>query len=63
MEKLIESALYKPLISVIKMMEEAKVAYRIAARDGDYFTMTRDYNPDRLNFYVECGKVTTISRG
>ena len=62
-EKMINDIVGKSLIAAIKLMEEAKIMYRIAARDNESFVLTRDYNPNRLNLYVKSGKIDQVKCG
>lgn len=36
---------------------------RVVARDGENFMVTQDYNPDRVNFVVDGGVVTSVRFG
>lgn len=37
--------------------------YRVAARDGEFFALTMDYSPTRINIEIEKEIVTKISVG
>jgi hypothetical protein len=37
--------------------------YRVAARDGEFFALTMDYSPTRINLEIEKEIVTKISVG
>ena len=39
------------------------LAYRVAARDGEFFALTLDYSPTRINVEIEKDIVTKISVG
>lgn len=36
---------------------------RITRRDGNYIAVTRDYRTDRINLWIELGKVTSAHVG
>ena len=39
------------------------LAYRVAARDGEFYALTMDYSPTRINVEIEKDIVTKISVG
>ena len=39
------------------------LAYRVAARDGEFFALTLDYSPTRINVEIEKDIVTKINVG
>lgn len=41
----------------IDRTELEEMEYRIVARDGEQFPVTMDFNPERLNFTIEDGRV------
>ena len=42
---------------------ERKLTHRIVSVDGQPRPATRDYRPDRVNFEIEEGRITKLSRG
>lgn len=42
---------------------EANLIWRVVARDGEYFAVTADYSPQRVNAVIEQGVVTEITVG
>jgi len=38
-------------------------AFRVTARDGEYFLVTADYRADRVNVTIEAGTVTSVDVG
>ena len=43
--------------------KDAGFTSRVIMRDGQSVPATMDYNPDRLNFVIESGKVTLVTTG
>lgn len=44
-------------------VEDAGLIWRVVARDGEYFAVTADYSPQRLNAVIEGPVVVDISVG
>jgi len=44
-------------------VEGAGLAWRVVARDGEFFAVTADYTPQRVNAVIERRVVTTLSVG
>ena len=44
-------------------VEEAGFVWRVVARDGEYFAVTADYSPQRLNAVIERSVVVEVSVG
>ena len=42
---------------------DAALIWRVVARDGEYFAVTADYSPQRVNAVIEQGVVTEITVG
>ena len=49
--------------AAIAKAEAADVTWRITREDDESFMVTLDYNPDRVNFEIDDGRVTTASFG
>lgn len=49
--------------TALSKAKEAKLKARIVKEDGKLFMVTKDYRPDRLNFTIESGKVTRVTKG
>jgi hypothetical protein len=43
--------------------EDAGLSWRVTARDGEYFAVTADYSPQRVNAVIEKSVVTEASAG
>ena len=43
--------------------EAAGLAWRVVAEDGEYFAVTEDFRPERLNAVVEDSVVIEITAG
>jgi hypothetical protein len=44
-------------------VENAGLVWRVIARDGEYFAVTADYSPQRINAAIDRSVVTEISVG
>jgi len=44
-------------------VEDAQLIWRVIARDGEYFAVTLDYSPQRINVAIDKSVVTEISVG
>jgi len=44
-------------------VEDAGLSWRVIARDGEYFAVTADYSPQRVNTVIKKSVVTEISIG
>ena len=42
---------------------EAGLVWRVVGRDGEWFAVTLDYNPQRINAVIESAVVTEVSIG
>jgi hypothetical protein len=49
--------------SAVKLLQESNIPYRIPREDGIVRVITADYHTDRLNLYVEDGKVSEVYNG
>jgi len=45
------------------LADKHKIPNRVVMIDGKHLPTTRDYRPNRLNFSIEKGKVTKVSKG
>ncbi len=45
------------------ILEERNIIYRVVMIDNVPFMLTADYKPERLNLYIEDGKVVKITNG
>ena len=52
-----------PHADVKAACDAAGVGNRVIELDGKSLPVTRDYRPDRLNFKVNAGKITAVSKG
>lgn len=52
-----------PHADVKAACDAAGVRSRVIELDGESQAVTRDYRPDRLNFKVNAGKITAVSKG
>jgi len=48
--------------AIAKAKADGRV-WRITREDGEYFPATMDYDPERLNFEIDKGKVTSATFG
>jgi hypothetical protein len=44
-------------------VSESGFVWRVVARDGEFFAVTADYSPQRLNAVIEDSVVTEMSAG
>jgi len=44
-------------------VEDAGLTWRVIARDGEYFMVTEDYSPQRINVVIEDAVVMEVSAG
>jgi hypothetical protein len=44
-------------------VEDAGLTWRVIARDGEYFMVTADYSPQRINAVIENAVVMEVSAG
>ena len=44
-------------------LEAAEIRFRVIEQDGEPFSMTMDYLPERLNFKIKAGVITEVSKG
>jgi hypothetical protein len=44
-------------------VEDAGLVWRVVARDGEYFMVTEDYSPQRVNAVIEKSVVMEVSVG
>lgn len=44
-------------------VEDAGLVWRVTARDGEFFAVTADYSPQRLNAVIEQSVVVEVSVG
>ena len=63
METLKISCVGESSIKAQAMADEQNVPNRIVQVDGEQFFVTSDFVPERLNFYVERGKVVEVRNG
>jgi len=49
--------------NAVTLAKQRKLPHRIVKKDGVFLPVTRDYRPNRLNFSLEKGIVTHVSRG
>lgn len=49
--------------AAIAEAEADDVPWRILREDGEQFPATMDYNPERINFEIDDGKVTKATNG
>ncbi len=49
--------------AAIAKAEAAGRPWRIAREDGESFLLTQDYNPNRVNFEIDKGTVTSATFG
>lgn len=45
------------------LAEKEGLRWRIVSVDGEHRAVTMDYDPKRLNFAIEAGKVVKVTRG
>jgi hypothetical protein len=46
-----------------RCVEDAGLSWRVIARDGEFFAVTADYSPQRVNAVIEKSVVTEASAG
>lgn len=47
----------------VDLADERQQTMRIAGRDGECFALTMDYQPDRVNLYIESDQVVAATLG
>jgi hypothetical protein len=47
----------------LDLAEERQQTVRVAGRDGECFALTMDYQPDRVNLYIESDQVVAATLG
>lgn len=52
-----------PEAAAAHQADQAGLPHRVVRRDGTSLPCTMDYSPQRLNFTLERGVVTAVSRG
>lgn len=58
-----DSLVGMPLEKVQAACDAAEVVHRVVEIDGEAQITTKDYRPERLNFAVEKGVVTRVTKG
>ncbi len=58
-----DSLIGQPLEKVQAACDAAGVRHRVVEVDGEPRAVTRDYMPERLNFKVDGGMVTRVTKG
>jgi len=58
-----DSLVGMPLVKVQAACDAAEVVHRVVEIDGEAQITTKDYRPERLNFAVEKGVVTGVTKG
>lgn len=58
-----DSLVGMPLDRVQAACDAAEVRHRVVRIDGEAQITTRDYRPERLNFAVEKGVITSVTKG
>lgn len=58
-----ESLVGLPLEKAAALADAASISHRVVEVDGESRPVIRDYRPDRLNFTVEKGTVTKVTKG
>ena len=48
---------------IAEMLTALSIPHRLVSEDGKTFVVTRDYDPCRINFEVEAGRVVSARRG
>ena len=49
--------------NLLLVFDQIEVNYRIASKDGNYFILTRDYDPDRVNLHIDNDVVVKYNWG
>lgn len=60
---LIEAMIGKPVSFVEPELDDLSVRHRRSKKDGQYYMLTRDYDPNRYNLTIENDIVTEITLG
>jgi hypothetical protein len=50
-------------VEAVELLESAGLVWRVIARDGEWFMVTKDFSPDRVNLTFEAGVVTDATLG
>jgi hypothetical protein len=58
-----DSLIGQPLEKVQAACDAAEVRHRVVEIDGEPQAATRDYRPERLNFSVKDGFITSVTKG
>ena len=58
-----ETLVGQPLEKVEAACDAAEVSHRVVKVDGESRMVTKDYRPKRLNFTVEKGVITLVTKG
>ncbi|MFK7851380.1 MAG: hypothetical protein AB8D78_10420 [Akkermansiaceae bacterium] len=48
---------------VKQALDSTEIRYRVVEKDGESFIVTMDFLPDRLNFKIKDGMITTVTKG